>query len=233
MKSLFNEFIIDTSSLLRGAYASILKQKILFFLLFPLLGLAGSFVLFQYDLDLSSKYIGAKQRDRQTYDLMKKISKTGGFGGVASACALLVVAGKIFGKRRIFIAGLAGFLASSTAGLLNNGIKLSGRPRPDAKIEYKLEDKFYGPKLNSRHLPDSHYLSFPSGHSATAFGAASTIAFILPVLAIPAFATALIVGYSRIYLLDHYASDVFVGALIGILFGLAFYLSAKMILKQK
>lgn len=60
--------------------------------------------------------------------------------------------------------------------------------------------------------------SFPSGHTAAAFTIALIMShminkkiwsFILPVLA-------LLVGYSRVYLAQHFLTDVFAGMLIGI-----------------
>ena len=71
-----------------------------------------------------------------------------------------------------------------------------------------------------------NYNSFPSGHTASAFALAvilstyfknnlSSLLFLL-------LATA--VGYSRIYLSQHFMVDVFVGSLIGVLSGIAAYL---------
>lgn len=64
--------------------------------------------------------------------------------------------------------------------------------------------------------------SFPSGHSASSFAAATLICFI-PIRKhwkVLACATAALIAFSRIYLLVHYPSDILVGSLIGIICGL-------------
>ncbi len=207
------------------------RHRLLLFVVFPSLAVAGACALFPIDVGISDGFSHAKRDHRLCYDIMKKVSKYGDFAGAAGCCAALVVAGKLFGRRRLILAGVIGFAASSAAGLFNDVIKFTGRPRPDARIEYKLEDRFYGPKFNKRHLPDHHYQSFPSGHTATAFGAAAGIGLICPAFAIPAFAGASLVAFSRVYILDHYPSDVFVAALIGAWFGLVFALAARDMMK--
>jgi undecaprenyl-diphosphatase len=63
-------------------------------------------------------------------------------------------------------------------------------------------------------IPHSH--SFPSGHSAVAFAAATVLAWLVPRGA-PAFLVlALAIGYSRIYVGVHWPLDVAGGALIGV-----------------
>jgi undecaprenyl-diphosphatase len=61
--------------------------------------------------------------------------------------------------------------------------------------------------------------SFPSGHAAVSFAAATAIADWDPHYAIPAYALATFVSYSRLYNGVHFPSDVLCGALIG--FGMA------------
>ena len=63
--------------------------------------------------------------------------------------------------------------------------------------------------------------SFPSGHAAEAYGAATVIAILAPRLRVPALALAALVAVSRVYLGVHYPLDVLAGALVGILTGLA------------
>lgn len=65
----------------------------------------------------------------------------------------------------------------------------------------------------------SNNSSFPSGHTASAFAIATVLAVIiqnknwqLPILIV-----ATLVGYSRIYLAQHFLTDVIVGAFLGII----------------
>ncbi len=59
--------------------------------------------------------------------------------------------------------------------------------------------------------------SFPSGHTATIFCLATMISLISkrPAVAVISVAMAFVVGYSRIYLLQHFLIDVTAGAVIG------------------
>ena len=72
-------------------------------------------------------------------------------------------------------------------------------------------------KVEGVHMNRLH--SFPSGHTSTAFSMALLLTsitkrkiwcYVLPMIA-------LFVGYSRVYLGQHFVSDVFAGMLIGIL----------------
>lgn len=60
--------------------------------------------------------------------------------------------------------------------------------------------------------------SFPSGHTSSAFALATTICIENKkwYLTVPAFAWATSVGYSRMYLGEHYPTDVLAGAALGI-----------------
>lgn len=57
--------------------------------------------------------------------------------------------------------------------------------------------------------------SFPSGHAAVSFAAATVIADWNPAYALPAYGLAALISYSRLYNGVHYPSDVLVGAALG------------------
>jgi undecaprenyl-diphosphatase len=63
-------------------------------------------------------------------------------------------------------------------------------------------------------LPDQ--FSFPSGHTASAFVMASLISHAYPLLSVPVYFIAVLVGLSRIYNGVHYPSDVLAGMILGI-----------------
>lgn len=69
--------------------------------------------------------------------------------------------------------------------------------------------------------------SFPSGHTVTAFAAATVVASFHPRLRWPVFALAAVVGFSRMYLGVHYWLDVMAGAAVGITVGFALAWTAK------
>ena len=79
--------------------------------------------------------------------------------------------------------------------------------------------------MTKRKRPDRNYISiihwnkysFPSHHSLRAFLIATVIGAYYPYLLLFLFLAAVIISFSRIYLLKHYPSDVLAGALLGIL----------------
>jgi membrane-associated phospholipid phosphatase len=62
-----------------------------------------------------------------------------------------------------------------------------------------------------------HSSSFPSGHAATSFACATTLAFAAPRLAPGFFVLAAAIAWSRVYVGVHYPLDVLGGALLGVL----------------
>jgi undecaprenyl-diphosphatase len=64
--------------------------------------------------------------------------------------------------------------------------------------------------------------SFPSGHAAGAFAGAWLINRKFPKLSLLRYFIASLVGFSRIYLGDHYPGDVASGSLVGMLFAMFF-----------
>jgi undecaprenyl-diphosphatase len=68
--------------------------------------------------------------------------------------------------------------------------------------------------------PIPRTLSFPSGHTAGAFGAAVSLSRMWPQGRVAWWSLALLMGYSRIYVGHHYPLDVAGGAIVGILVAL-------------
>ena len=129
------------------------------------------------------------------------------WGNIGQIWILLGLALLFFKKtRRSGIIMLASVLLTR---ILNNLIikQLVMRPRPYdtfEKIRFLVEPL--------------HDTSFPSGHTATAFGSAMVLFFRKDGLLrwLP-FAAAVLMGFSRLYVGAHYFTDVRAGALVGTL----------------
>ena len=75
--------------------------------------------------------------------------------------------------------------------------------------------------------------SFPSGHTTSAFAAATALAIFYPRLGIPALLFAALMAFSRLYLFVHFPSDIAAGAIIGSLCAWAACLLVKRLYPQK
>lgn len=77
--------------------------------------------------------------------------------------------------------------------------------------------------------------SFPSGHTAAAFSIATVFAFTSSVKRYQWFFVllALIVGYGRIYLSQHFITDVYVGMIVGVVVSVCLYnVMSKLLFKD-
>jgi membrane-associated phospholipid phosphatase len=104
----------------------------------------------------------------------------------------------------------AAMIASTLAGLLANASRLTtGRTRP--RESPAITQGFYGPWREGRlTIGDPPFNSFPSGHTATAFGFAGVILFARPWLGVGAIALASLIAWSSIMVGGHHFSDVVV-----------------------
>ena len=71
-----------------------------------------------------------------------------------------------------------------------------------------------------------HDASFPSGHAATSFAAATILSFARPRWAPVFYVLALAVGFSRVYVGVHYPLDIVGGAVLGVVVATALRLLA-------
>ena len=125
--------------------------------------------------------------------------------------------------------GILLFAGLAFASVINNLClkEIIERPRPynlDPEVWKNAGYEYIWPNL----IKKSDSWSFPSGHTSTSIGAG--FALLLGCrkkelgIGIPAFIISLLIGFSRIYVHVHYPTDVIVGAVIGLISGLAMYL---------
>ena len=101
----------------------------------------------------------------------------------------------------------AAMVASTLAGLIANTSRLTtGRTRPREGPE--ISQGFYGPWNGRLTIGNPSYNSFPSGHTATAFGFAGVIFFARPWLGVGALGLASLIAWSSIMIGAHHFSDV-------------------------
>ena len=127
------------------------------------------------------------------------------------------------GKRKLGLLLILSFLLS---GLLVQAIKrINPQPRPGLYFNKPSVVK----KADAIHYVDGKLLtgrnSFPSGHTTTAFALFSLLAFASRNKLVQSlcFAAAILVGYSRIYLGQHFFNDVLAGAVLGYISSLFLY----------
>lgn len=113
--------------------------------------------------------------------------------------------------RYALIVGVSNIIASSITQLLKNTL-FSDVLRPKKFFE-GIEELYFVPGVENY-----YYNSFPSGHTTCAFALYCSLALILdkPAYKLLFFIIALLVGYSRIYLSQHFFEDVYAGSLIGV-----------------
>lgn len=108
-------------------------------------------------------------------------------------------------------AGLS-LIALAVSGLTVQAIKhLAGRPRPRLADH---GDFTWGPSFAGGHD------SFPSGHTISAFAMAAVLSSFYPSYRWIWYSLAVLVAFTRVYIDAHFASDVFVGAVLGLVIGL-------------
>lgn len=102
------------------------------------------------------------------------------------------------------------------------------RPRP---FNYEGYIDFNYPHIAFFDRVPTSY-SFPSGHTASAFTCATALFMNNKKGSIPMYIFAVLMGISRIYLHDHYPTDVIGGAVLGILYGVIGYFVGKLLFEK-
>jgi undecaprenyl-diphosphatase len=123
-------------------------------------------------------------------------------------------------KQKAAYTAAAILLNTASTTLLKNVVK---RDRP-----YNTYTGIYPDQLETDY-------AFPSGHTSTAFATATSLALTTKkwYVTVPAFAWSAGVGYSRIYMGQHYPSDVIMGALVGSGSALICHWASKQLSKRK
>jgi len=131
----------------------------------------------------------------------------------------LIHENKALKQKAAYTAAAILFNTASTT-LLKNVVK---RERP-----YNTYTGIFPDKIESDY-------AFPSGHSSSAFATATSLAITTKkwYVAVPAFAWSASVGYSRIYLGQHYPSDVIMGAIVGTSSAIICHWASKQLAKRK
>lgn len=125
--------------------------------------------------------------------------------------ALIGLIGWKYQRDRLYEVGVRGVVAMLSIAVVVQLLKhLIGRPRPRLTQDGEF---VLSPSLTSG------WDAFPSGHTTNAFGTATVLAWYLPALRIPLFVTAGLVALARVVRGSHFPTDVFAGAVVGVLVG--------------
>jgi undecaprenyl-diphosphatase len=142
-------------------------------------------------------------------DVMRTLTSAWFGRGLFALFALLLAKGR--GARGLLVVlGLALTIAASDQLSAHVLKPIIGRERPvQAHLDVQLL------------VRNSRTYAFPSAHAANTFAGATYCARFAPGLALPLFALAAIVSFSRIYVGVHYPLDLVGGALLGFLCAIA------------
>lgn len=152
--------------------------------------------------------------------------------GLVTAILVLPI-GLLFYKKYRYSIFVLGWLSLLFTGFIAQFLKRVVFPNAERPAKFIGEDLLYlVPDVEVHHMN-----SFPSGHTATAFAFFAFVCmtffkgnkplqFIMAIIAV-------LVGYSRMYLSQHFLEDVTVGAVVGLVAYLISHLITSFIQKKK
>ena len=133
-------------------------------------------------------------------------------------------------NRRIGLMAFASFALSSLTSLFLKTIVFPNSPRPLLYFEHSTFEYHIIKGL------DIHsYNSFPSGHTTTAFAMFSLLAFLdkRKERSLVYITLAILTGYSRVYLFQHFVEDAYVGSIVGTISSIIIYVSMYLWVTKK
>ncbi len=158
-------------------------------------------------------------------NIWENITHLGDSSWMAALCLLFIGAGLTLSKPKIWRAAALVFASVAIVGTAALIAKRTiGRARPylfDAEGTHSFMPFQF----------DNMHAGFPSGHTTTAFAFATALTILYPRAALPAFAIAILAGFSRMAVDAHYLADVIGGATFGIIgtIAVAKWLAPKLI----
>lgn len=180
------------------------RKQIFFWLIGFTIAAGAIFVAFYFD-EAADSYIRSHQT-RELKALMRGVSRWGDWPAhVALGLVLAAMAWLRKNKKwtRIFLSML---IACAIAGLAARVIKIGvGRARPSVQTEAAWS----GPSLNSK------FHAFPSGHTAASTAFFAVLLLVNWRIGAGLMAAPLLIGFSRMYVAAHYASDIVFALFLG------------------
>jgi membrane-associated phospholipid phosphatase len=148
------------------------------------------------------------KHEHPQWDKTMKITSTSIYPAMVIAPSSLLLTGYINEDKLMMRNGIKTGVAIGLNVLLTSGLKYAiNRPRPFVQYPNDIIKR-----------TDAGKYSFPSGHTSTAFATATALTLSTKkwYVAVPSYAYACAVGYSRMRLGVHFPSDVLGGMIVGI-----------------
>jgi membrane-associated phospholipid phosphatase len=197
-------------------FVDLIRRNRVFFLLYALVLISVGVLQLLYTQATLMQWVNA--RNSPLADTLFTYATYFGDGAFFVFVCLVL----LFYDRRVSAMAFASFALSSLTSLFLKAVVFTERLRPlkffeHSTYQYRVIE---GLDIHS-------YNSFPSGHTTTAFAVFSLLAIIDERRGRGwfFFALAVLTGYSRVYLFQHFVEDAYVGSLIGTVSTVVVYLA--------